>query len=170
MKKTRKHLFLAELEQVGRMPDESSIRRFRQRLERHKLSNKIWLAVNELLRERGLLFLATTTVDATLIATPTPTKNKDQARDPGMHSDIKGAKCLFSVKAHNINMDAESGLVITARCSSGHFAHTVEAKPMLDGQESTVFGDAGSRRLKTAPMQKQSSLGKQLLGSCEARR
>ena len=87
-----------------------------------------------------------------------------------MHSGKKGNQCLSGVKAHNISMAAGSGLVHTARCSSGHVARTAEAPPSLDGQESTAFGDAGYQRLKTAPMQKQGSLGKQLLGSCEARR
>ena len=134
-------MFLAQLEQVGRLPDESSILRFRHRLKRHKLSKQILLAVNELLTKRGLLFSAETAVDATLIATPTSTKNEDPARDPGTLSGKEGNQCFCGVKAH-INMDAESGLVPTARCSSGHVVDTAEAKPSLDRQESTAFGNA----------------------------
>ena len=170
VKKTRKQVFLAQVEQVARLPNESGILRFRHRLKRHKLSKQTLFAVNELLSERGLLFLAATAVNATLIATPTSTKKEDRTRDPGMHSGKKCNQCLSGVKAHNISMAAGSGPVHTARCSSGHVARTAESKPCWTARNTSLVGDAGYRRLKTAPMQKQGSLGKQLLGSCEARR
>ena len=72
----------AQLEEFGRLPDESTILRFRHRLEKHKLAERILVTFNELLIERGLLLKAGTAVDATLIAAPTSTKNKDRSRDP----------------------------------------------------------------------------------------
>jgi IS5 family transposase len=75
---------------VGRLPDESTILRFRHRLEKYKLAEQILVTVNELLIQRGLLLKAGTVVDATLIAAPTSTKNKGKARDPEMHSSKKG--------------------------------------------------------------------------------
>jgi IS5 family transposase len=76
----------AQLEQFGRLPDESTILRFRHRLEKHKLTDQILSVVNELLSKKGLLLRAGTAVDATLITAPTSTKNKDKQRDPEMHS------------------------------------------------------------------------------------
>ena len=64
------------------MPDESTILRFRHRLEKHKLAEQILATVNELLAAQGLLLKAGTAVDATLIAAPSSTKNKDKKRDP----------------------------------------------------------------------------------------
>ena len=52
------------------MPDESTILRFRHRLEKHKLAEQIQATVNELLAAQGLLLKAGTAVDATLIAAP----------------------------------------------------------------------------------------------------
>ena len=52
------------------MPDESTILRFRHRLEKHKLAEQILATVNELLAAQGLLLKAGTAVDATLIAAP----------------------------------------------------------------------------------------------------
>ena len=72
----------AQLEELGRLPDESTILRFRHRLERHKLAEKILSVVNELLTERGLVLKAGTAVDAKLIAAPTSTKNKDKKTRP----------------------------------------------------------------------------------------
>ena len=74
------------------MPDESTILHFdktpspRHRLERHKLADQILATVNNLLEQRGLLLKAGTAVDATLIASPSSTKNKAKARDPEMYS------------------------------------------------------------------------------------
>ena len=47
-------------------------------------------AVNDILQAKGLLLKHGTVVDATLIAAPSSTKNKDHARDPEMHSSKKG--------------------------------------------------------------------------------
>ena len=72
----------ADLDAHVRMPGESTILRFRHRLERHKLADQILATVNELLTAQGLLLKAGTAVDATLIAAPSSTKNKDKKRDP----------------------------------------------------------------------------------------
>ena len=45
----------ARLDEFSRMPDESTILRFRHRLEKHKLADDILATVNELLRSQGLL-------------------------------------------------------------------------------------------------------------------
>jgi IS5 family transposase len=132
----------AQLEEFERMPDESTILRFRHRLEKHKLAEKILLSVNELLSQRGLLLKTGTVVDATLIAAPTSTKNKDKARDPDMHSSKKGNQWYFGMKAH-IGADAESGLVHTVRGTSGHVSDIAEGNTLLHGQETVAFGDAG---------------------------
>ena len=55
----------AGLDAHGRMPDESTILRFRHRLEKHKLADQILATVNDLLAAQGLLLKAGTAVDAT---------------------------------------------------------------------------------------------------------
>ena len=132
----------AQLDAFGRLPDESTILRFRHRLEKHKLAEQILATVNELLVQRGLLLKAGTAVDATLIAAPSSTKNKDKARDPEMHSSQKGNEWHFGMKAH-IGVDADSGLVHTVRGTSGNVADVTEGNSLLHGQESDVFADAG---------------------------
>ena len=72
----------AQLDAHGRLPDESTILRFRHRLEKYKLVEQILATVNELLTSKSLLLRVGTAVDATLIAAPTSTKNKGKARDP----------------------------------------------------------------------------------------
>ena len=90
----------AQLEEFARMPDESTILRFRHRLEKHKLAEQMLITVNDLLIAKGLLLKTGTVVDATLIAGLTSTKNKDRARHPDMHSRKKGNQWYFGMKAH----------------------------------------------------------------------
>ena len=144
----------AQLQEFSRLPDESTILRFRHRLEKYKLAEQILATVNELLIQRGLLLKAGTAVDATLIAAPSSTKNKDHARDPAMHSSKKGEQMYFGMKAH-IGADAQSGLVHTVRGTSGNVHDIVEGNSLLHGQESVAFGDAGyqgiEKRADTKP-------------------
>jgi len=125
-----------------RLPDESTILRFRHVLERNKLAPQILQTVNELLGAKGLLLKSGTVVDATLIAAPSSTKNASGERDPQMKQSKKGQQWYFGMKAH-IGADAESGLVHTVRGSSGNVSDVVEANSLLHGEETDGFGDAG---------------------------
>jgi IS5 family transposase len=140
----------AGLVEYTRMPDESTILRFRHRLEKHKLADQILQTVNTLLEQRGLLLKAGTIVDATLIAAPSSTKNKDKQRDPEMHSSKKGEQMYFGMKAH-IGADAESGLVHTVRGTSGNVHDINEGNSLLHGEETVAFGDAGYQGIQKRP-------------------
>jgi IS5 family transposase len=140
----------AQLEEFGRLPDESTILRFRHRLEKHKLADEILATVNELLTSKGLLLKVGTVVDATLIAAPSSTKNKDHKRDPEMHSSKKGEQMYFGMKAH-IGADADSGLVHTVRGTSGNVSDVTEGNSLLHGDETLAFGDAGYQGIEKRP-------------------
>jgi transposase, IS5 family len=127
---------------ITRLPDETTILRFRHLLEANNLSLQIMSTINALLTQRGLLLKTGTVVDATLIAAPSSTKNKDHARDPEMHSSKKGEQMYFGMKAH-IGADAESGLVHTVLGTSGNVHDVTQGNSLLHGQESVAFGDAG---------------------------
>ena len=125
-----------------RLPDESTILRFRHVLEKHKLAERILATVNLLLGAKGLMLRSGTVVDATLISAPSSTKNASGERDPEMHQSKKGQQWFFGMKAH-IGVDADSGLVHTVRGTAGHVSDVVEANSLLHGQETDVFADAG---------------------------
>jgi IS5 family transposase len=140
----------AQLQEFARVPDESTILRFRHRLEKHKLCDAILSEVNELLSQRGLMLKTGTVVDATLIAAPSSTKNKDKERDPEMHSSKKGEQMYFGMKAH-IGADAESGLVHTVRGTSGNVHDVTEGNNLLHGEELLAYGDAGYQGIEKRP-------------------
>jgi len=124
------------------MPDESTILRFRHLLEKHDLSAAIFAEVNAVLSEKGLSMKRGTVVDATLIAAPSSTKNKDKRRDPEMTQTKKGNQWHFGMKAH-IGVDAESGLVHSVTCTTAKVADITMMETCLHGEETVVFGDRG---------------------------
>lgn len=132
----------AQIPEFSRMPDESTILRFRHRLEKQKLAEQILATFNHLLIERGLLLKTGTVVDATIIAAPSSTENNYKARDPEMHSSQKGNQWYFGMKAH-IGADADSGLMHTVRGTSGNVHDVFEGNSLLHGQEVDAYGDAG---------------------------
>lgn len=124
------------------LPDESTILRFRHLLESHDLSLQSFSTVNAMLQAKGLLLKSGTVVDATLIAAPSSTKNKDGKRDPEMHQTKKGNQWHFGMKAH-IGTDAESGLVHTVVGTAANVNDVTQAHALVHGEESDVFADAG---------------------------
>jgi IS5 family transposase len=66
-------------------PDAMTLLKFRHLLEAQQLTRQIFDAINGHLAEKGLMMREGTIVDATLIAAPPSTKNKDGKRDPEMH-------------------------------------------------------------------------------------
>ena len=72
------------------VPDATTLLKFRRLLEDKQLTAAILDEVNALLGARGLLMREGTLVDATIIAAPPSTNNKDKARDPEMHQAKKG--------------------------------------------------------------------------------
>ena len=76
-----------------RLPDETTILRFRHLLEKHNLSIQLLATINATLATKGLMLKTGTVVDATLIAAPSSTKNSSGERDPEMHQTKKGNQC-----------------------------------------------------------------------------
>jgi IS5 family transposase len=133
-----------------RLPDETTILRFRHLLEKHKLADEMLKTVNELLSRKGLMLRTGTVVDATLIAAPSSTKNQSGARDPEMHQSKKGQQWYFGMKAH-IGVDAAYGLVHTVRGTSGNVNDVVEGNSLLHGQETEAYADTGYQGVHKRP-------------------
>ncbi|MXN30516.1 IS5 family transposase [Delftia sp. CH05] len=124
------------------VPDATTLLKFRRLLERNDLTRALFDEINAHLAARGLLMRAGTIVDATIIAAPPSTKNKDQARDCDMHQTKKGNQWHFGMKAH-IAVDADSGLVHTVIATAANVHDVTQAHALLDGEETDAFGDAG---------------------------
>lgn len=127
---------------VTRLPDESTILRFRHLLEKHDLATDMLRVVNDILQAKGLTMKKGTVVDATLIAAPSSTKNAEGERDPEMKQAKKGNQWYFGMKAH-IGVDAHSGLVHSVVGTAANVNDVTQAGALLHGDEEIAFGDAG---------------------------
>jgi IS5 family transposase len=106
--------------------------------------------VNDLLSGQGLLLKAVTVVDATLIAVPSLTKNKNGQRGCEMHQSKKSNQWYFGMKCHS-EADAASGLVHRVCGTSGNVNDVVEANSLMHRQESLVFVDASYQGVPKRP-------------------
>ena len=124
------------------VPDATTVLHFRHWLERYDMTKGLFDEVGAMLEERGLLMRQGTIVDATIIAAPSSTKNKEKSRDPEMHQTKKGNQWHFGMKAH-IGVDVASGLVHTVTGTAANEADITQIAALLHGEEDDVFGDVG---------------------------
>jgi len=127
-----------------RVPDATTLLKFRHLLEQHDIGSAMFAKVGELLLANGMKLSGGTIVDATLIAAPPSTKNKDQVRDPEMHQSKKGNQWFFGMKVH-IGADSKSGLVHSASVTAGNVHDSQELANLLHGEETRLYGDSAYR-------------------------
>ena len=134
------------LEGAARLPDETTILRFRHLLERHQIAAQVLAAINAALAQQGLLLKTGTVVDASIISAPSSTKNQTGKRDPEMHQTKKGKQWHHGMKLH-IGVDADSGLVHTVIGTAANVNDVTQGSALLHGEETEVWGDAGYQGL-----------------------
>ena len=129
------------------IPDESTILRFRHRLERNNLTEKLFRKTEKYLSDRNLILSEGTIVDATIISAPSSTKNEDKKRDPEMKQTKKGNEWHFGMKVH-VGTDEQGRAHSIAVTDAGvHDSQMMD--DLLHGEESIVYGDkayAGKER------------------------
>ncbi|OWY31959.1 IS5/IS1182 family transposase [Herbaspirillum aquaticum] len=123
-------------------PDATTLLKFRRLLEKHNLTRRIFDEINVHLASKGLVMREGTIVDATLIAAPPSTKNRDKERDSEMHQSKKGNDWHFGMKAH-VGVDMATGLVHSVVGTAGNVADVTQTHALLHGGEKAVLGDAG---------------------------
>jgi transposase, IS5 family len=121
------------------VPDETTILRFRHRLETHHLTAAIFEAVKELLAAKRWLLKSGTIVDATIIAAPRSTKNAAQARDPEMKQTRKGTTWHFGLKLH-VETDLR-GRVHRVTATHAGIADITQLPALMHGEERVLYGD-----------------------------
>lgn len=122
-----------------RIPDETTILRFRHLLEKHRLTEAIFAEIRELLEEKRLLVRSGTIVDATILEAPPSTKNAEKARDPEMRQTKKGNQWHFGMKAH-IGTDTR-GIVHSLTTTNAAVADVTQMPELMHGQEREWYGD-----------------------------
>jgi transposase, IS5 family len=123
-----------------RVPDSTTLLKFRRLLETHKLGEALFAKVGEVLQANGLKVGTGTIVDATIIGAPSSTKNADKQRDPEMHQTCKGQQWYFGMKLH-IGVDSKTGLAHSAVVTAANVHDKHPLPDLLHGQEERVYGD-----------------------------
>jgi IS5 family transposase len=124
-----------------RVPDATTLLKFRRLLEEHKLGAALFAKVGEVLQAQGLKVGTGTIVDATIIGAPSSTKNAKGERDPEMHQTRKGQQWYFGMKLH-VGMDKVTGLVHSAVVTAANVHDKHPLPNLLHGQEDEVYGDS----------------------------
>lgn len=107
------------------VPDETTICKFRHLLEQHALAAQLFAAVSGHLQAHAMKLAQGTIVDATIIAAPSSTKNRDKSRDPEMRQTKKGQQWYFGMKAH-IGVDQATGLAHTVVTTAANVADVTQ--------------------------------------------
>ena len=124
-----------------RVPDGTTLLKFRRLLEQHKLGEQLFATVGRVLQERGLKVGTGTIVDATIIGAPSSTKNAEKARDPEMCQTKKGQQWYFGMKMH-IGVDSRTGLTHSAVVTAANVHDKHPLPELLHGAEQRVYGDS----------------------------
>ena len=109
-----------------RVPDATTLLKFRRLLETHQLGQALFAKVGEVLQAHGMKVGTGTIVDATIIGAPSSTKNAENKRDPEMHQTRKGQQWYYGMKLH-IGVDSKMGLAHSAVVTAAnvHDKHSV---------------------------------------------
>lgn len=124
-----------------RIPDETTICRFRKILTDNWIQEKMLQIINEKLDEKWLICKEWTIVDATIIEASWSTKNKEWKRDPEMWHTMKRKKPLFWMKAH-IWVDKKNGIVHTTKYTPANIHDSQMTEELLHWEEKEVIWDS----------------------------
>jgi IS5 family transposase len=127
-----------------RIPDATTLLKFRHLLEDNDFGKAMFARVGSLLQANGVKVSGGTIVDATLIAAPPSTKNEDKARDPEMHQTKKGNQWHFGMKVH-VGADSQTGLIHSASVTAANVHDSHEVPNLLHGDETRIYGDCAYR-------------------------
>lgn len=123
-----------------RPPDETTILRFLQLIERHNLAGQMLRIVNAHLEKAGIRVRAGTIVDAAVIAAPRSTKNESGKQDREMASTKKGNQWQFGAKLH-VGVDSRTKVIRTLQMTLANVHEGQVVEKLLHGGERRVYGD-----------------------------
>jgi IS5 family transposase len=123
------------------VPDETTICKFRHLLETHRIGEQLFARIGAYLAAHGLKVSRGTIVDATIIAAPSSTKNRQKKRDPEMCQTKKGNQWYFGMKAH-IGVDSQTTLIHSVAGTAANVHDSQVLPKLLHGKETRVWGDA----------------------------
>lgn len=131
---------------------------FRYLLKEHRLGEQIFEAVKTHFGAWGMTMRQGTIVDASLIAVPSSTNNKQGYRDTEMNQTTKGNQWYFGINDH-AGVDKDSGLIHSVVATAANLHDITPAAELLHGDEELVYADAGYHGIDKREMMQGRWLG-----------
>jgi IS5 family transposase len=130
------------------IPDYSTIWRFRDRLIKAGLLERIFSEILKQIDDKGLILRKGTIVDASLVeaARKKHTADSEKPATPQRDNDAtatkRGKKVHFGYKGH-IGVDQGSGIIRRVRFTTASVHDAREREHLISGDERAIFGDKG---------------------------
>jgi IS5 family transposase len=123
------------------VPDATTLLHFRRLVEENKIGEKIFDSVKDKLDSAGLIMRGGSIIDATIIAAPSSTKNKEGKRDPEMCHTKKGNQWYFGMKIHS-GADAGSGYIHKITATPANIHDIEETAKLIREDDGVIYGDS----------------------------
>lgn len=127
------------------IPDETTICRFRDRLIKSNLQQKLLSIVNNQFEQKNLIVKHATLIDATIVESPTkrPTKEEqknEEQTDKDASYAVKQGKTYYGYKMH-ASVDRKNHLIRKASLTTASIHDSHKFEDMLMGDEKKVYAD-----------------------------
>ena len=125
-----------------KVPDETTLVRFRARVIEHGLHEKLLQLINRQLEQRGLILKTCTLVDATLMeaARRAPTKDDPRGGDSDAGFTVKGKRPHYGYKA-NLSVDQPHTMIRAVSLSAANVHDSRGFAQVVRGDEQMVVAD-----------------------------
>ena len=141
----------AGIDMVTTVPDYSTIWRFRERLIKHQLEDKLFELILSFIEDAGLLVKKGTIVDAAIVNSTTRPVSKQKRKaleaqpssqiDTDAGSTEKRGKKYYGYKGH-VGVDVGSKLIRKRRFTSARPHDSQGKDELFCGDEKAIFGDS----------------------------
>lgn len=126
---------------ADKVPDETTMVRFRDRLREAKLDRQIFEAINNQLMKKGLIVKQATIIDATLIqANAKPPCKGGDATDADAKFTVKAGKPHYGYKLH-VAVDADHGIIRDLAFTPANVHDSRLTQDLVPDDESAVLAD-----------------------------
>lgn len=132
------------------IPDFTTIWRFRERLVKAKLFDKLFELIVDDLEQRGLILRRGTLIDATIVQASRKSRKQNKDKEPTPRSKAqkdkdathtkKGKKSYYGYKGH-IGVDVGSGIIRKKVFTTASVHDSKKRDNLISGDEKSVFAD-----------------------------
>ncbi|MDE2020911.1 MAG: IS5 family transposase [Patescibacteria group bacterium] len=122
-----------------KVPDETTLVRFRQRLVEHGLHEKLLTLVNRQLEQKGFILKTCTLVDATLLQAARRADNTTSGDEDAGYT-VKKGQPHYGYKAH-VAVDESHTLIRNVELTSANVHDCREFEALVKGDEEMVMAD-----------------------------